>query len=503
MQPEKTKTRLEELGEHGWFWFVFFALTIFVYFFGLTIPLVGPDEPRYAQVAREMFERGDWVTPTLGGFNWFEKPALLYWLEIVSYHILGVNEFAARFGPALFGLGTVLSMWMIGRYASGSRRIANWLAMLTASTLGIIVFSRGASFDIILTFPITASLAGFIIYELNENNPRIAFATFYFFIGVALLAKGLIGLVFPFAIVGLFYLFVRRWPRRDLIYSLVWGVPLFLAVAATWYLPMYLRHGYTFIDEFIIQQHFQRFTSNKYQHPQPFIFFFWVLPLMTLPWMPLFLLAIWQKIKHLFRRTRGQIETINAGPIRADLEVFALAWLIVPLAFFSFSGSKLPGYILPAVPSALMLSCYQILRIIQKRPVVANWVKGLAVSTFVVIAAVIIFFVPRFANAETDKKLFETANAKGLSQLKVTGLFIVSHNAEFYAPGRLIRDADGKQHKFYSVHEIRDYIESNGREPLLVLLPHDYVRQLTANDIVKSQVLEENGELAIAVVELK
>src|SRR5687767_91639 len=92
-------------------WIVFVLLTAAVYFSGLTMPLLGPDEPRYAQVAREMFERGDFVTPTLGGFHWFEKPALLYWLQIASYHLFGVSEFAARFGSAIFGLGTVFSLW--------------------------------------------------------------------------------------------------------------------------------------------------------------------------------------------------------------------------------------------------------------------------------------------------------------------------------------------------------------------------------------------------------
>src|SRR2546423_11551888 len=91
------------------FWPVFAILTLAFYFFGLTIPLLGPDEPRYAQVAREMLERGDWVTPTLGGFNWFEKPSLLYWLEIVSYKLFGVGGFAARFGPALFWAGAIPS----------------------------------------------------------------------------------------------------------------------------------------------------------------------------------------------------------------------------------------------------------------------------------------------------------------------------------------------------------------------------------------------------------
>src|SRR5687768_1584571 len=104
-------------------WLLFAAATIVVYFVGLTMPLVGPDEPRYAQVAREMFERGDWVTPTLGGYNWFEKPALLYWLQIASYNLFGVSEFAARFGSVLFGLGTIAALWILGRHIE--RSVAN------------------------------------------------------------------------------------------------------------------------------------------------------------------------------------------------------------------------------------------------------------------------------------------------------------------------------------------------------------------------------------------
>src|SRR5258706_15128653 len=110
--PEITKTedsRPQTVPQYVWI--LLAILTIFVYFFGLAIPFLGPDEARYAQVAREMLERGDWITPTLGGFNWFEKPPLLYWLEVVSYKVFGINEFSARFCPALFGLRTIGSLW--------------------------------------------------------------------------------------------------------------------------------------------------------------------------------------------------------------------------------------------------------------------------------------------------------------------------------------------------------------------------------------------------------
>src|SRR5688572_17976428 len=250
-------------------WALFAAATLFVYFFGLTMPLVGPDEPRYAQVAREMFERGDWITPTLGGFNWFEKPALLYWLQIVSYNLFGVSEFAARFGSALFGIGTVLSLWILGRHVEPTNielrsadNFANWLGLIGASTVGIIAFAHGASFDIILTFPITAALVAYYVYDSTspsqeEASPRfrnlLPLIAFYFFIGVALLAKGLVGIVFPFAIVGFYHLLARTLPKRTFVVSVSWGTLLSLAVASLWYLPMYLRHGYEFVDQFFIQ----------------------------------------------------------------------------------------------------------------------------------------------------------------------------------------------------------------------------------------------------------
>ncbi|NOT48242.1 MAG: hypothetical protein HOP17_10905, partial [Acidobacteria bacterium] len=290
---------------------VVFAI-IAVYFFGLSIPLLGPDEPRYAQVAREMFERGDWITPTLGGFHWFEKPALLYWLQIVSYNFFGVSELSARLGPTLFGLGTVASLWILGRSAAkdrttgGDTDFANWLGLVAATSLGLIVFARGASFDIILTFPMTAAMVSFFIFDQRSHNedrrsPYVPLALFYFFVGVALLAKGLVGAVFPFAIIAFYYLLSRRLPGKVFLISLLWGGLITLAVSATWYLPVYQRNGWEFIDEFFIQHHFQRYTSNKYLHPQPFYFFFWVLPLMTLPWLPFFFAGVWRAAKLIFR----------------------------------------------------------------------------------------------------------------------------------------------------------------------------------------------------------
>jgi|CXWL01.1.fsa_nt_gi 4-amino-4-deoxy-L-arabinose transferase-like glycosyltransferase len=498
-----------------WAWMGFAILAILAYLFGLSIPFLGPDEPRYAQVAREMFERGDWVTPTLGGFNWFEKPALLYWLEIAAYKGFGVSEFAARLGPALFGLGTVASLWILGRksappmVAGGLTRLsettsfANWLALIAASTLGIYVFAHGASFDIIITFPMTAALVAFYLYDRGVRPPAtadvsglaarphipVALILFYVFIGIALLAKGLIGIVFPIAIVGLFYVFSRRLPTGEFTFSLFWGTLLAAAIACLWYLPMYQRHGWEFIDEFFIQHHFQRFTSNKYQHPQPFYFFFWVLPLMTLPWMPFAFASVWSSVRRLFSGAKPQ-----------PLILFAFAWLIVPLGFFSLSGSKLPGYILPAIPAAVVLAAVYIFEKVAKSHRWANSVFAVASLVFIISIGVSITVVPKFADTDSVSGLIAAAAERGYTSERVFGLHTISHSAEFYAANRLLRDSEGRQKKLYSPAEVVAEMRRANVARALVLVPPEYLRQITETGILRNEVIRDNGEWVIVAV---
>ena len=497
-------------------WVLFGCLTVFVYFFGLRIPFLGPDEPRYAQVAREMLDRGDWITPTLGGFNWFEKPPLLYWLEMASYKLFGVSEFAARLGPALFGLGTVASLCILGRFiertTSTKQRamnsFANWLALIAASTFGIMVFSRAASFDIMITFPMTAALISFFVWfskseaDLNTSKHKrssVPLILFYVFAGVGLLAKGLIGIIFPFTIIGLFYLLSRRLPSRTFVFSLIWGTLLATAVAGVWYLPMYQRHGYQFIDDFFIQHHFQRFTSNKYQHPQPFYFFFWVLPLMTLPWLPFFLASIWNLSKRTFQRKAAAITENSESPLLR----FAVAWLLVPLVFFSLSGSKLPGYILPAVPAAVLLTSIYVFDLTRNSQ---KWYKAvliIAASTFGATILLLVFAVPRFAESDSVKTMIQAANDSGYRSNRVLMLHTISHNAEFYAAGRLLRDSSGRQLRLSGVNEVVDEIAAENGSTVLVLVPLEYLSQLTGSEKIKTEVLKDNGELAIAAVSIR
>jgi 4-amino-4-deoxy-L-arabinose transferase-like glycosyltransferase len=321
----------------------------------------------------------------------------------------------------------------------------------------------------------------------------IFLALFYVFIGVALIAKGLIGAVIPFGVVFTYYLFQLRMPQRMFIFSFFWGVPLAVLVASIWYLPMYLTHGYGFIDEFFVQHHFQRYTSNKYQHPQPFYFFWWVLPAMTIPWLPFLLTALWN-----MRNWRSGIAQIPSDYLR----YFALAWMLFPVFFFSFSGSKLPGYILPALPGAMILVGDRIQRFVQNKESNKWLIFGLASGMILTCVLLLLFAVKDVASHETVKYLIEKADAEGYQNSRILGFHTLSHNAEFYGAKRVVREESGKQKIFYGANDLADEIRKDGK-PIVVLVPPEYVYQLNESEVLSAKVLADNGELMIVGVNLK
>lgn len=334
-------------------WLLLSAAIGIVYFYGAgTMPLVGPDEPRYAQVAREMFERGDFVTPTLGGLTWFEKPALLYWLMIAGFNLFGVNEWAARLPAALAGVLTVAAVaWLARRVerevGDDAQHFALVATSIAASSLGLIVFAHAASFDVIITAAVAWTLAFFFAADraTDARERRRMLCGMYACVGLGLLAKGLVGSVIPAFVVALYFLIQRRLPARAMWSSLAWGTLVAVLVAGVWYAPVIREHGQAFINEFFIQHHFARYTSNKYRHPQRFYFYLPITLLLALPWT-LCLVATLAQVRGW--SWRG----IDA---RSRLRVFAFVWLVAPVLFFSVSGSKLPGYVLPALPGAALL----------------------------------------------------------------------------------------------------------------------------------------------------
>jgi len=550
--------------------FLFLAVAAF-YLYGLgSLPLVGPDEPRYAQVAREMLVRRDLITPTLGGLPWFEKPPLLYWMMMASYRVFGVSEFSARLGPAVCGLLTaVFVYWIAASMSSLSFRepsvqveqqprnqLSRYSALTFLSSLGVIAFARAASFDIVITMTLTGAFACFFGWEVRyrtrsgsdgiKANPSragiILLVTFYFFIGLSLLAKGLVGIVIPFGVMVVYCLLRREWPQRKFVLSLFWGMPLALAVAGVWYGPMLARHGWTFVDQFIIQHHFARFASNKYHHPAPFYFYLPVLALLGLPWTGQLLAAL-----NSARRWNWR------GDAPLDrLRVFALAWVVMPVVFFSFSGSKLTAYILPVMPAVALLSgermtCFlragrgdKVMRftgaLLIALVLVGGWysvrdlhlsflcssatllplvVAGVAallrpqlrkllfvlipLATFLAAAVAINCAAPVAARMESVQDLLAAADARGYGTARVVQLHNIERSAEFYAAGRLDYGPDGEPIKLESVTQVADAARQTGGV-VLCFVPTAYESQLTSYQKIHAEGLASNGRVSLFIV---
>ena len=514
---------------------LFIAIIAF-YFYGLgSLPLLGPDEPRYAQVAREMFLRGDLITPTLGGHTWFEKPALLYWMIMAAFKIFGVNEWSARLGPAVCGLLTIAAVWRVGREVERTvdqaRDFSFWSVLVAASSLGLIVFARAASFDIVITMTTAWALAFFVLDELAQRRRVSSLVGFYVFVGLSLLAKGLVGIVIPFGVVGVYYLLRRAWPARQVWLSLLWGIPLAVVVSAIWYGPVIARHGWLFIDEFFIQHHFARFVSNKYHHPQPIYFYPAIILMLALPWTA-FLVEAVGRVRSWVWRGNDSLSIVR---------VFSLAWLAMPIVFFSFSGSKLPGYILPALPAAAFLIADRFIESISKWslratgliclalaaggfvyalqsrqislvcatmiavPMLAAAVASLAKpnerliapllicgSTFVLVMVVSICAAPPVGQRESVRDLLQLADVRGYANAPVLAQRSDDRSAQFYAHDRVVYNAEGEPITFdeISLEQARTL-----GERIVVFIPLEYADDLKG--AANFELIGDNGRLAV------
>src|SRR5437016_9663856 len=174
------------------------VLSYFLFFHRLGgIGMLGPDEPRYAAIARGMFQSGDYITPRLNGEAWFEKPVLFYWLGALGYKIFGLNESGARFPSALAATISVFLVYWCGRKLWG--RVTGFLAaLMLASSVGFLAFARAASTDMPLTACVTAALVFFLV-AVTDTSPkrRWWFYLFYASLGLGVLAKGPVAFVLP------------------------------------------------------------------------------------------------------------------------------------------------------------------------------------------------------------------------------------------------------------------------------------------------------------------
>lgn len=213
----------------------------------------------------------------------------------------------------------------------------------------------------------------------RENNKRIFLAAFYVFMALGTLAKGPVAPFLAASIIVIFALITREW---KIVTSTLWipAVLLFCAVALPWYIAVQLRNP-QFFREFILEHNLARFSTNLYHHPEPFWYFIPVLLVALVPWIVVVITAIVESVRVWWA------ERVSGFDSELQFRVFACCWLIVPLLFFSISQSKLPGYILPAVPAgAILLADYLRQQLEQQTPLP----KWLAVLHSVVVCAPIV-----------------------------------------------------------------------------------------------------------------
>jgi 4-amino-4-deoxy-L-arabinose transferase-like glycosyltransferase len=320
----------------------------FLFFYGLgQFGLIGADEPRYAQVAREMLNRHDWITPVLGGRPWLEKPPLYYWQAMVVYSVFGVSDWAARLPSALDATFLVLAVYFfLRRFRPGIELDG---ALLAASGAGIVGYAHAASMDMALAMSFTAGMLAW--WAWRETGKKIYLAAFYGLMAFGTLAKGPVAPFLAIVVIASYAVAVRE---LRLAFKTFWlpGIFLFCVIALPWYFAVQMRNP-GFFREFIVEHNLGRFSKNLYHHTEPAWYYLPVTALALLPWTVFMIAAFVQSV----RRWWDARKTIGASESHSEyrLGIFACCWFAVPVIFFSISQSKLPGYILPAIPAGALL----------------------------------------------------------------------------------------------------------------------------------------------------
>ena len=350
---------------------VFLLFAVFFLTYGLTpllggdgMGLVGADEPRYAQIAHEMLARFDaadtlrdklsaCVTPYLYGHPWLEKPARYYWRAMFLFQDFGVHDWSARLPSTTFAFIMVGLIYLhMRRFRPGGHLDA---ALITVACAGIIGFARGASTDMQMAAPLAIGLLGW--YAWYETGSKFWLYDIYFFTGLATLAKGPVAPFLAIVIVAAFAFLRREW---SILYRSLWwpGVALYFAMVLPWFIAVQHQNP-TFFREFFLEHNLERFATNRYQHIQPFWYYLVVVVLAVMPWTVIAIRALadgimtsvaeW-RLRHATNSKRCANRPGDAFP------EFLVLWAVIPIVFFSFSQSKLPGYILPSIPPIAILT---------------------------------------------------------------------------------------------------------------------------------------------------
>lgn len=336
-----------------------------------SIGLVDETEPLFAEASRQMLRTGDWITPYFNRETRFDKPPLIYWLQAIAYGILGVNAWAVRLPSALAGLAlTSFCFYTLLRFgapipspaAPAPEESPNWQsqrfwtcawigAAIAALNLETILWARLGTTDLLLNACMGGALLAFFWGYVQPQRPRRQRRWYwlgYLLLGLAVLAKGPVGLVLPGLIIGSFSLYLGNFRQVFQELRLLRGMCILLVITLPWYLLVTLANGSTFINSFFGLHNLERFAEVVNQHTGPWYFYLGVILAGFAPWSVYLPSAIANL--QLPRRSFWQQQ-----PRRAHLGLLAGFWFLVILIFFTLATTKYFSYVLPLMPAGAIL----------------------------------------------------------------------------------------------------------------------------------------------------
>ncbi|QYN73070.1 glycosyltransferase family 39 protein [Francisella tularensis subsp. holarctica] len=388
--------------KNSYYFDIFILLIIYIVYFFVFLGwrhLSIPDEGRYPEIAREMLSSGNWVTPTINGVPFLDKPPLYYWLEATSMHFFGITPLAIRLPQALFGILGCISIYVFGRYLYS--RFAGVLASFILAANVLYFFeAHYANMDLIVA---TLLLIAFFLCltslkQTKTKNKRLLMYAAYFVSALAFLTKGLIAIVFPCMTIFVWMLITNNWYRLKELYVPT-GAVLFVVIVTPW-LVLAQQQNPDFLYFFFYFQQFYRFVGHGFNNAIGPWFYFVIILAVFLPFSILLLNRLFKGAKIIWQNRKQDSTTL----------LIAL-WCLLILIFFSIPSSKIVSYILPIFAPLSLLMALSLEKIIKNNDNVVMFKKMHLIASIIFLVAavaVIIFSLTQKVLLNTDAPLVYT-----------------------------------------------------------------------------------------------
>lgn len=496
-------------GRKTWFWdtfIIFMMASIVMALFLGSHALITPDEARYTEVAREMLSFHNYVTPMVNGVAFLDKPILFYWLQALSMKLFGVNEWAIRLWPALFGVLGVVGVYWAGRKLYD--RTTGWLSALVLLTSPLYFgAAHYVNMDLEVAIWVSGALFSYLIAMTVATHRRRWLIAAYVFAGFAILTKGLLGLAFPMMIIGTWLLVQGRWRLlREM------SIPLGFLIIALIVLPWFVlvqRANPDFLHYFFVVQQFSRFLTQQFNNVMPVWFYLPVILVGLLPWALFLPQAVMQQVRKIKRdEERG-------------VSLFLLLWPLLIFIFFSIPSSKIVGYILPVMPPLALVIGYYLAQQWQQSDTTVflatrKKVLGLAGLSLLLLISVTAL-MPR-VSLPSIKPFLPTIAAQRTPQTKIVSYQHFYQDAPLYLQQRIILVANWDDPALQKAddwrRELLPGVEKNPasrqwmwneaqfwqqwhRTPLLVFLPKSRLATFKEQAQSKVEILQQKDRIVL------